>query len=122
MKVPALLLCSTALLFAQLQEGNFSLRFEPTAVLQSKVQVPFEIRVVDANSRPLTYAKVDLEIARTDGSQFAKFKAVAEDMLKLPGVYIAKPVFPEGGEWDVTARVERQNKESNRTIRFNVQE
>ncbi|HSU32676.1 MAG TPA: FixH family protein [Bryobacteraceae bacterium] len=122
MKVAALLLCSASLLFAQLREGNFSIRFEPTAVMQSKVQVPFEIRVMDANSRPLTYANVDLEIARADGSHSAKFKAVAEDTIKLPGVYTAKPVFPEGGPWNVTARAERHNLESNRTIQFNVQE
>ena len=95
MKVAALLFCSASLLFAQLREGNFSIRFEPTAVLQSKVQVPFEIRVMDANSRPLTYANVDLEIARADGSHFAKFKAVPEDTIKLPAFTQRSLCFPK---------------------------
>ncbi len=97
------------------------MRFEPVAILQSKVQVPFEIRVMDANNRPLKYATVDLEITQLDGMQSAKFKAIAEDPLKLPGVYMAKPVFTDGGQWNVTARAERQNQESSRTIRFLVQ-
>jgi len=120
-KVAALLLCSLTLFAQQLREGNFSLRFEATAVLQAKVRVPFRISVVDANNRPLTYATVDLEIARLDGTQPAKFKAPAEDVVKLPGVYTAKPTFPEDGQWNVTARAERQGLESNRTIQFYVQ-
>ena len=98
------------------------MRFEPIAVLQAKVSVPFRINVVDAIGKPLTYASVDLEIARLDGSQPAKFKAPAEDEIRMPGVYIAKPIFPESGQWNVTARVERQNLESNRTIQFSVQQ
>ncbi len=98
------------------------MRFEPVAVLQAKVRVPFQILVFDANNRPLKYATVDVEIARLDGSQPAKFKATAEDAIKMPGVYMAKPTFPESGQWNVTARVERQNLESNRTIQFDVQQ
>ena len=97
------------------------MRFEPTAVLQAKVAVPFRIQVMDAGNRPLTFATVDLEIARQDGSQPAKFKAPAADERAMPGAYIAKPVFPASGEWNVTARAKRQDLESNRTIQFTVQ-
>ena len=121
MKVAALLLCSITLFAQQLREGNFSMRFEPTAILQAKAPIPFRIQVMDAANRPLTFATVDLEIARPDGTQPAKFKAPAEDERKLPGVYTAKPVFPEGGQWNVTARAKRQDMESNRTIQFTVQ-
>ncbi len=121
MKIAALLLCSFTLFAQQIREGNFSMRFEPTAVLQAKAPIPFRIQVMDAGNRPLTFATVDLEIARPDGSQPAKFKAPAEDERRLPGVYIAKPVFPEGGQWNVTARAKRQDLESNRTIQFAVQ-
>lgn len=121
MKIAALLLCSFTLFAQQIREGNFSLRFEPTAVLQAKAPIPFRIQVMDANNRPLTFATVDLEIARPDGSQPAKFKAPAEDERAMPGIYMAKPVFPQGGEWNVTARAKRQDLESNRTIQFTVQ-
>lgn len=97
------------------------MRFEPTAILQAKVKVPFRIQVWDAANKPLKYATVDLEIARLDGTEPAKFKASAEDTIKLPGVYTAKPIFPEGGQWNVTARARRQDKESNRRIQFYVQ-
>jgi hypothetical protein len=121
-KTAALLLCSFTLFAQQIREGNFSMRFEPTAILQAKAPIPFRIQVMDANNRPLTFATVDLEIARLDGTQPAKFKAPAEDERKSPGVYIAKPVFPADGQWNVTARAKRQDLESNRTIQFAVQQ
>jgi hypothetical protein len=39
-----------------------------------------------------------------------------------PGVYIAKPVFPEAGQWNVYVEVRRGDAISARTIQFYVPE
>ena len=100
----------------ELQPGNYDIRFEPTAKLQTGVQVPFQITVRDPLQKPLIDAKVTLRIETPTGEKTDLFKAPATD----PGVYLAKPVFPTAGQWNVTADVRRDNKESSRTIEFNV--
>lgn len=123
MKFAALLLCVFGLLLGSLllgqdREGNFDIRFEPTAVLQTGTAVPFKIDVKDDLHKPLTDAKVTLQIEMTDHSHVKVFPAPATN----PGVYIAKPVFPIAGEWNVYVEVHRNNAMSARTIEFSVAE
>ncbi len=119
MKIIAILLCSFGLLFAQQppeREGNFNIRFEPTAKLQTGVQVPFQITVNDALRKPVIQAKVTLQIEMLDGTQVKVFPAPGISA----GVYVAKPIFPISGEWNVYVEVHRDNAMTARTIEFSV--
>lgn len=120
------LLCAVVLLFAQEREGNFGIRFEPTAVLQTGAPIPFQITVHDANHNPLVDAKVTLQIETANHTHVKVFPAPAADQRANPGVYIAKPVFDVAGEWNVYVEVHHQNgrwdEMSARTIQYNVPE
>lgn len=121
MKTAALLLCLLGFAVAQQapeREGNFQIRFEPSAKLQTGVEVPFQISVKDALRKPLPDAKVTLQIELSDHTHVKVFPAPAVS----PGVYIAKPVFPVSGEWNVYVEVRRSNEMSSRTISFTVAE
>ena len=118
MKFIALLLCFFGSVLAQEREGNFNIRFEPTAVLQTGAPVPFKIDVKDDLHKPLTDAKVTLQIEMTDHSNSKVFPAPAIN----PGIYIAKPLFPASGEWSVSVEVRRNDQMSARTIVFNVRD
>lgn len=118
MKFALLALCAFGLLVAQEREGNFDIRFEPTAKLQTGVEVPFKITVNDALHKPLPDAKVTLQIETTEHTHVKVFPAPAI----TPGVYIAKPVFPVSGEWNIYVEVRRANEMSARTIQFSVPE
>jgi YtkA-like len=116
-----MLLCAAALLMPQQpaeREGNFDIRFEPSAKLQTGVQVPFRITVNNGLGKPLTNAKVTLQITMADGTHVKIFPAPAIS----PGVYMAKPLFPLAGEWTVYVEVRREDKLSARTIEFTVPE
>lgn len=113
-----LLLCALGLVTAAEREGNFEIRFEPTAKLQTGVQVPFEIHINDPLHKPLHDAKVTLQIETPDLSQSKAFPAHE----LTPGVYVAKPIFPLSGEWNVNVEAHWNNEMSARTIQFNVPE
>jgi hypothetical protein len=119
-KAAAVLLILTAgLIVAQQQhEGNFIIRFEPKAVLQTQAVIPFEIDVKDDLHNPLIQAKVTLQIETPEHTDVKVFDAPAVG----PGVYIAKPVFPEAGQWNVYVEVRRGDAISARTIQFYVPE
>ncbi len=119
MKFVALLLCAFGLLRAQQgpeRNGNFDIRFEPWAKLQTGVQVPFQITVKDSLSKPLIGAKVTLQIEMLDHTRVKVFPAPSIN----PGVYMAKPIFPVAGDWNVYVEVRRANQMSARTIEFSV--
>lgn len=104
---------------ADVKEGNFTIRFEPAAKLQANVEVPFEVRVNDDRKRPLQpNAKVDLAIAPENKGVVKTVKA----WYVQPGLFIAKPVFPSDGQWDVTATVRINDRVTTRTITFTVTE
>lgn len=118
-KIVAILLCAIGLLVAQHppeREGNFNIRFEPTAILQAGVDVPFQITVTDALHKPLIQAKVTLQIETLNHTHVKVYPAPAINQ----GVYMAKPIFPESGEWNVYVEVHRDNQMSARTIQFTV--
>jgi YtkA-like len=106
------------LVLAQDPPANFRIRFEPTAKLQTGVQVPFEINILDAHDQPVREAKVLLICTQSENDPgiSAEGKAVS------PGVYIAKPVFPKTGTWNVQVRARREGRESNRVAQFNIAE
>ena len=108
-------LWASALLFAQ-KEGNYTLRFEPKAILQTDVPVPFEITVNDDLGKPLQQAKVTLQIETTDHRQVKVFPAPAISA----GVYMAKPVFPDAGEWSIYVEARRNDRLTARTLKFTV--
>lgn len=112
------MLCAFGLLAAQAREGDFDIRFEPTVKLQTGVEVPFSITVRDALHKPVQNAKVTLQIEAKEGAQVKVFPATAVS----PGSYIAKPVFPNPGDWSVYVEVRRDNEMSARTIQFQVSE
>ncbi len=120
MKIALLLLCALGLAAQQAPEqpGDFNIRFEPTAKLQTGVEVPFQITVTDSLNKPLIQAKVTLQIETLDGKDVKVYKAPAVN----PGVYVAKPIFPASGEWNVYVEVHRNNQMTARTIQFSVQE
>jgi hypothetical protein len=111
-----LFLCALGLFAAQEREGNFDIRFEPTAKLQTGVEVPFAISVRDARNQPLPNAKVTLQIELENGADVKVFPAPGT----APGTYIAKPVFPISGVWNIYVAVRRDNAMTARTIQFNV--
>ena len=103
---------------AQEREGNFDIRFEPTAILQTGTQVPFQITIKDSLGKPLVDAKVKLQIETSDGGHVETYNAPATDR----GVYVAKPVFTVAGQWDVRVEARRDNAMSTRTIQFAVKQ
>jgi hypothetical protein len=123
-KVFALLIGAVGLMAAQGREGNFSIRFEPSAVLQTGAPIPFQITVHDTNHKPLADAKVTLQIEAADHTHVKVFPAPEPDPRASPGVYIAKPIFDVAGEWNVYVEVHHQNGRSDetsaRTIQYNV--
>ena len=126
MKFAALFALGLGLLFAQTRDGNFIIRFEPTAVLQTGAPIPFQITVHDAVHKPLVDAKVTLQIETPNHTHVAVFPAPPADQRATPGIYIAKPVFDKPGEWTVYVEVRRQNgrweEMSARTISYTVPE
>lgn len=116
MKFFVLFLCALGLLPAQEREGDFDIRFEPTAKLQTGVPVPFAITVRDPRHQPLPNAKVTLQIETKDGNDVKVFPAPGTE----PGTYIAKPVFPHPDEWSIYVEVRRDNAVSARTLQFQV--
>jgi hypothetical protein len=125
-RLAALLLCALSFAAAQEREGNFNIRFEPTAVLQTGAPIPFQITVRDADHKLLADGKVTLQIETTNHGDVKVYPAPPLDQRANPGIYIAKPVFPSAGEWNVYVEVHRQNgrwdEMSARTIQFNVPE
>ena len=118
MKAMTLLLCTAGLLLAAEREGNFVIRFEPKAVLQTNAPIPFQITVQDALQKPLIQATVTLQIETADHKDVKVFKAPAI----ADGLYMAKPIFPVSGEWNVYVEVHRGGAMTARTIQFNVPE
>jgi len=113
-----MIVCAAGLMLGQLRDGNLDVRFEPTAKLQTGAQIPFSIVVRDAVNKPFINAKVTLAIERQDHTSAKVYPASQLD----PGTYMAKPVFPTAGTWNVTVDVRRDNQESNRSIEFSVPE
>ena len=113
-----LLMCAASLAVAQNHEGNFTIRFGPTAELQAKAEIPFAIHVTDARHNPVLNATVTLQIETQQKTQVSVYKATGTD----PGVYVAKPVFPSKGEWSVYVEVHQGDRMSARTIDFHVPE
>ena len=118
MRIIALFLYAFGLLLAQEREGSFDIRVEPTAKMQTGVQVPFTITVRDARHQPLPNAKVTLQIETKGGTDVKVFPAPGTE----PGTYIAKPVFPHPDEWNVYVEVRRDNAMSARTLQYQVSE
>lgn len=120
----ALFFCVIGLMPALERPGNFTIRFEPTADLQTGAPIPFQITVTDADRKPLLNARVTLQIETTNHTHVKLLKAPAVDTRGNPGVYVAKPVFEVPGEWNVYVEVHRQNgrwdEMSARTIQYNV--
>ncbi len=109
----ALLLSLTA--FAG-REGNFVIRFDPNAILQTGAQIPFEIHVMNDLQQPLHQAKVTLQIETKDHQKAESFKApeVTE------GVYLAKPIFPDPGDWNVMVEVHRNDQVTSRSKEYTI--
>jgi hypothetical protein len=101
------------------KDGNFTIRFEPSAKLQTNVEVPFDVRVTDDRNNPLQHnARVELAIAPENKPVVKTMKA----WFVQPGLFIAKPVFPTDGQWAVTVTVRINDRVSTRTISFTVTE
>ena len=104
------------LAFAQEREGNFIIRIEPSALLQTNVEVPFDIRVNDDLHHPVNYATVTLQIETPQHTHVKVYRAGVVGS----GEYKAKPVFPSAGTWNVYVEVHLNGLMSARTIAFNV--
>jgi hypothetical protein len=98
------------------REGNFTIRFEPKAILQTEAQIPFEITVTNDLHQSVRDAKVTLQIETKDHQNVKIFKAPEV----TAGVYLAKPVFPEAGEWTVSVEVHRNDQFSARNLDYTV--
>ncbi|HEX4228591.1 MAG TPA: FixH family protein [Bryobacteraceae bacterium] len=117
-KVAILLFCGLTLFAQPVHNGNFTIRFEPTAILQSNAPIPFQIHVTDPNHHPVTTAKVEMDIEMTDHTHAQSYKAPSIGA----GLYMAKPVFPVPGHWNVEVIVRRSDQESDSTLDFNIPE
>jgi nitrogen fixation protein FixH len=116
-KILALILCLAGLLAAADDKpGDFTIRFEPTAKLQTNVEVPFEVHVTDSRKRPLPQGQVELSISPVDKPTAETVKA----WFVQPGLFIAKPKFPSDGQWSVTVKAKLGTLVSTRTIEFTV--
>ncbi len=118
MKLLLALLFAAGLVLGQDPPANFRIRFEPTAKLQTGVQVPFEIHILDAHDQPVREAKVLLVCTQTEDDPGIR----AEGKAISPGVYVAKPVFTKTGAWSVEVRARREGRESTRVAQFNIAE
>jgi hypothetical protein len=108
-----------ALAAPDVKEGNFTIRFEPSAKLQTNVEVPFDVRITDDRNNPLqSNAKVELAIAPENQAPVKTVKA----WFVQPGLFIAKPVFPYDGQWAVTVTARINDRVTARTITFTVAE
>lgn len=116
MRLFTLIVFFAAALLSDEREGNFLIHFEPKAILQTDAPIPFEINVTDDLRKPLQQAKVTLQIETTDHQHVKVFPAPAVS----PGVYMAKPIFPEAGEWSIYVEVHRNDQMTARTIKFSV--
>jgi YtkA-like len=101
---------------AQLSDANYQIRYEPDAKLQTGVPIPYKIDIHDSVGRPVRQAVVTLLIETPDHLEPVTYKAPMTD----PGVYIAKPVFPHSGQWNVTVHAQHDDRESARTITYTV--
>jgi hypothetical protein len=115
-KTLALILCAAASLLSQTREGDFDIRFEPTAKLQTQAPIPYQITVRDALGKPVVQARVTLQIETTDHRDVKVYKAPEIDR----GVYMAKPMFPHSGQWNVYVEVRRSDQMSARAIEYSI--
>ena len=100
----------------QLRPANFDISFEPTAILQSGTEIRFDIRVKDALAKPVHAARVTLQIETANHQNVKVFKATEMDT----GLYMAKPIFPVKGRWNVYVEARRDDEMSSRTIEYYV--
>lgn len=100
----------------ELRNGNFDIRVEPTAILQAGTEIRFDITVKDADRRPVHGARVTLQIETPEHEQTKVFRATELET----GVYMAKPIFPVKGRWNVYVEVHREDAISARTIEYYV--
>lgn len=108
-----------ALAAPDVKEGNFTIRFEPSAKLQTNVEVPFDVRITDDRGKALLHnAKVELSIAPEHKEPVKTIKAWFVE----PGHFIAKPMFPSDGQWDVTVTARINDRVTTRSITFTVTE
>jgi hypothetical protein len=113
---PIFLFLALGLLAFAGREGNFTIRFEPKAVLQTDAQIPFTISVSNGLHQPVREAKVTLQIETKDHQNVKVFKAPEV----TAGEYLAKPIFPAAGEWSVYVEVQRNDQTSSRTLEYTV--
>lgn len=116
-KTILLFLFLTALVLAQGTEGNFKIRFEPTAKLQTAVEVPFTITVTDSRLQPVSSALIHMTCRLADDTST---EVRVEGKMVTAGTYIAKPIFPKAGTYDVRVEVVRNDKTTSRSIQYNV--
>ena len=100
----------------ELREANFDIRFDPTAILQTGTEIRFNIAIKDADRKPVHGAQVTLRIETAEHEQTKTFRATEMDT----GLYMAKPVFPVRGQWDVTIEARRDDAMSTRTKQYYV--
>ncbi len=100
----------------QLRDANFDISVEPTAVLQSGAEIRFDITVKDAAHHPVHGARVTLQVETTDHQQTKVYRATEMDT----GLYMAKPVFPTAGRWNVYIEARRDEAMSARTVEYYV--
>ena len=91
--------------------ADYNIRFEPTAIMQTGVEIPFRINVDDDRHKAVRGAKVTLEITTKEPLDTKLLRATETD----PGTYIAKPIFPHSGEWNVYVEVDHDGAKSTRT-------
>ena len=85
-------------------------------MLQPEAQIPFQIKVTNDLKQPVHEAKVTMQIETKDHKNVQVFKApeVTE------GVYLAKPIFAQAGDWTLTVEVHRNDAVSTRTRDYTI--
>lgn len=101
----------------QLRPANFGILIRPTAILQSGTEIRFDIEVKDSLNKPVHGARVTLQIETVDHHDTKVFKATEiED-----GLYMAKPLFPNKGRWNVHVEARRDDAMSTRDVEYYVE-
>lgn len=101
----------------QLRDANFEIYFEPTAILQTGTEIPFQITVKDALHKPVHGARVTLQVETPEHQNTKVYKAAEIQA----GTYIAKPLFPVKGRWNVYVEAYRDDQMTARTIEYYIE-
>lgn len=101
------------------QKANWKIALEPPKAPKAEAPMPMEVRVTDAQGKPVTDAQVELVLTMIDmdhGETKSPAKAVK------PGVYRGTATFLMGGAWNVEVRAKKGSQQAAQKFRLTVKD